>query len=57
MYKQALAIAGVVLIALMLFAPAMAFAADYSEQNTTSSVTVSTVVDITLSKAQNTSHY
>jgi len=49
MYKRALAIVGVVLIALMLFAPAMAFAADYEEESTTSSVTVSTVVDITLS--------
>jgi hypothetical protein len=57
MYKRALAIVGVVLIALMLFAPAMAFAADSEEESTTSSVTVSTIVDITLSKAQNTSHY
>jgi hypothetical protein len=47
MYKRALGIVGVVLTALMLFAPAMAFAS--SEQSTTSSVTVSTVVDITLS--------
>jgi hypothetical protein len=49
MYRLALAIVDVVLIILMLFAPAMAFAADSSEQSTTSSVTVSTVVDITLS--------
>jgi hypothetical protein len=49
MYKRALAIVGVVLISLMLFAPAMAFAADSEEEGTTSSVTVSTVVDITLS--------
>jgi hypothetical protein len=49
MYKLALAIVGVVLITLMLFAAPLALAADYEEQGTTSSVTVSTVVDITLS--------